>query len=185
MRTLALTAVIVVASALTVAAGSLAGVTLPDTVQVGGKTLVLNGMGLRSKMMFKAYVAGLYLEQKSSDADAILKSDTPKRVVMQLLRDLSRDQMVEAFTESFESNSPNARALKADIDRMLGAFEPVKTGQQMVFTYQPGVGTTLAIDGQQKVTIAGQPFGQAMFGCWLGPKPPTADLKAGLLGRRQ
>ena len=52
-------------------AASLAGVTLPDSQQVAGKNLVLNGLGLRSKMMVKVYVAGLYLEQKSSDPNAI------------------------------------------------------------------------------------------------------------------
>ena len=50
-------------------AGSLAGVSLPDSQQVAGKTLALNGLGLRTKFMVKVYVAGLYLEQKSSDAN--------------------------------------------------------------------------------------------------------------------
>ena len=39
--------VLVVASLSNVHAAGLAGVTLPDTVQVGGKSLVLNGLGLR------------------------------------------------------------------------------------------------------------------------------------------
>ncbi|HEY1965075.1 MAG TPA: chalcone isomerase family protein, partial [Acidobacteriaceae bacterium] len=63
-------------------AATLAGVTLPDTAQVGGKTLVLNGLGLRTKMMVKVYVAGLYLEQKSSDPNAIIKADAPKQIIM-------------------------------------------------------------------------------------------------------
>ena len=168
--------------AATLTAATLSGVTLPDTAKVGDKTLVLNGMGLRTKMMFKVYVGGLYLEQKSSDAGAILKADAPKRVVMQMLRDLSKDQMVEAFTEQFEANTPTWQSMKADIDKMLGAFEPTKTGEQMVFTYQPGTGTTLAIGGKDKVTIPGHAFGQAMFACWLGPKPPSGDLKKGMLG---
>jgi hypothetical protein len=176
--------VLVLAAAIHLVGASLAGVTLPDSTQVGSKTLVLNGMGLRTRYgIAKVYVAGLYLEQKSSDADAILKADAPRRVVMQLLRDLERDQMVDAFTESFKNNSPNAAALKADIDKMLGAFEPVKTGEQMVFTYLPGTGTTLTIKNTDKVTIPGPAFGQAMFACWLGPKPPSADLKNGMLGK--
>jgi hypothetical protein len=31
----------------------------------------------------KVYVAGLYLAQKSSDPNAIIKSDSPKRIAMQ------------------------------------------------------------------------------------------------------
>jgi hypothetical protein len=176
--------VFVVASSLDLHAGSLAGVTLPDTVQVGGTTLTLNGLGLRTKFVVKVYVAGLYLEQKSSDPNTIIKADTPKRIVMQFLHGASKKQMADAFDESFNDNSPDAkRTMKPDIDRLLDALESVKEGDQMVFTYTPGTGTTLSINGKDKVTIAGPAFGQVLFSVWLGPKPPNADMKKGMLGQ--
>jgi hypothetical protein len=165
-------------------ASSLAGVTLPDAVQVGNTKLVLNGLGLRKKFMVKVYVAGLYLEQKSSDADAIIKADATKRVVMQFVRGVSKSQIADAFDESFNNNTPDARkTMKAEIDLLLGALEPVKEGDQMVFTYVPGTGTTLAINGQEKLTIAAPAFGPVLFSVWFGPKPPTTDLKKGMLGQ--
>jgi len=165
-------------------AASLAGVTLPDTVQVGGTTLVLNGLGLRKKFVVKVYVAGLYLQQKSSDPDAIIKADAPKRIVMQFVRDVSKSQIADAFNEGFNNNAPDAeKTMKADIDRLLGALEPVKEGDQMVFTYVPGTGTTFAINGKEKLTIGAPAFGPVLFSVWLGPKPPTADLKKGMLGQ--
>jgi len=177
-------AVFVVASMFDLHAASLAGVTLPDTVQVGGTTLVLNGLGLRKKFVVKVYVAGLYLEQKSSDAGAIIKADAPKRIVMHFLRGVSKSQVADAFDESFNNNAPEAKkTMKADIDRLLGALEPVKEGDQMVFTYVPGTGTTLAINGKDKLTIAAPAFGPVLFSVWLGPKPPNADLKSGMLGQ--
>lgn len=172
-----------VTPALPLYAASLAGVNLPDTAQVGGTTLALNGLGLRTKFTVKVYVAGLYLPQKSSDADAILKADAPKRIVMHFVHSASKSQMTDAFDESFNDNAPEARkTMKADIDRMLGALDAVKPGDQMVFTYVPGAGTTLAINGTDKVTIAGSEFGRVLFSVWLGPKPPNAGLKKGLLG---
>jgi len=165
-------------------AGNLAGVNLPDTVQVGSTTLVLNGLGLRTKMMVKVYVAGLYVTQKSSDAGAIVKADAPKKMVMQFLHSASKSQMTDAFDESFENNTPDAKkTMKADVDRVLGALESVKPGDQVVFTYVPGTGTTLAINGADKVTIAGAAFTEMMFSVWLGPKPPNEGLKKGLLGQ--
>ena len=165
-------------------AASLAGVTMPDTIQVGGKTLVLNGLGLRTKYMVKVYVAGLYVEQKSSDANAIIKADAPKRIVLQFVHSASKGQMTDAFTESFKDNTPDAmKTMKPDIDKLLGAIDAVKVGDQMVFTYVPGTGTTYAQGGQDKVTIPGAAFGQVMFSVWLGPKPPTADCKKGMLGQ--
>jgi hypothetical protein len=165
-------------------AASLAGVTLPDTVQVGSTILVLNGLGLRTRFMVKVYVAGLYLPQKSSDASAILKVDLPKRIVMQFVHTASKNQMTNAFEEAFSDNTPDTtKPMTADIDRLLGALEPVKEGDQMVFTYAPGTGTTLAINGQEKLTIAGPAFSEVIFSVWLGPKPPNAGLKKGILGQ--
>ena len=165
-------------------AGSLAGVSLPDSQQVAGKTLALNGLGLRTKFMVKVYVAGLYLEQKSSDANAIIKAEAPKRIVMQFVHSASKSQMTNAFTESFNDNTPDAmKTMKPDIDRFLGALDAAKVGDQMSFTYVPGTGTTFAINGQDKLTIAGPAFGQMIFSVWLGPKPPTAQVKKGMLGK--
>ncbi len=164
-------------------AATLADVTLPDTVTVGSRTLVLNGLGLRTKMFFKIYVGGLYLEKKSGDATAILQSDTTKRVVLQFVYgEVTRDQMVESFTDGFKTNAPGAD--RAQVDQFLGALETMKKGEQLVATYVPGAGTTLSIRGKDKLTIAGLPFAQALFSVWLGPKPPTSDLKSGMLGRK-
>jgi len=165
-------------------ATSLAGVTLPDTAQAGGTTLTLNGLGLRTKYLVKVYVAGLYLVQKSSDPDAIIKADAPKRIVMQFVRGVSKNQIVDAFDESFNDNTPDAKeTMKTEIEQFLGALEPAKEGDQLIFSYVPGVGATFTIDGKDKLTIAGTAFGQMLFSVWLGPKPPTANLKKGLLGR--
>ena len=170
-------------SMLPLRAASLAGVTLPDTQQLGSTTLVLNGLGLRTKYMLKIYVAGLYVQQKSQDPKVLLTTEAPKRLIMQFVRGLSRNRVADAFHEQFEDNSPDAmKTMKADIDRFLGALEPVKEGDQMNFTYVPGAGTTVALNGKEKLTVAGQGFATVLFSVWLGPKPPTEDLKKGLLG---
>ena len=174
---------LLLAAALTIAA-TLAGVTLPDTAQVGNTNLVLNGVGLRTKFMVKVYVAGLYLTQKSSDAAAILNADAPRRIVMHFVRDVSKSQLADGFTESFASNSPDdAKALKPDVDRFLAALESVKDGDEIVFTYIPGKGTSVSIAGKDKLTVEGHAFSKLIFSVWLGPKPPNASLKKGLLGQ--
>ena len=176
--------VFVIAPSLQLLGGTLAGVTLPDTVQVGSKTLLLNGLGLRKKYMVKVYVAGLYLEQKSSDPAAILKADTPKRIVMHFVRGVTRNQIVDGFNESFEDNTPDAKqTMKAEIDQFLGAIDSVHDGDEILLTYLPGTGTTVVINSKEKVTISAPAFAPVLFSVWLGPKPPSPDLRAGLLGR--
>lgn len=175
---------IVVSFALSLTAGSLAGVTLPDTAQVGSTTLVLNGLGLRTKFMVKVYVAGLYLTQKSPDAGAILKPDAPKRIVMHFMRDVSKNQLADGFNESFRNNTPEtAKTLKPEIDRLFAALDSVKNNDEIVFTYIPGEGTSMARAGNDKLTIANPAFAEMLFSVWLGPKPPNESLKKGILGQ--
>src|ERR1700733_901302 len=176
-------AVFMVASTFNLQAATVAGVNLPDTATVGDKSLILNGLGLRTEFMVKGYVGGLYLEHKSTDARGIIKADAPKRIVMQFLHDASKKQMTDAFDQSFKDNAPDAETtFKPDSDKFLAGVEPVKVGEQMVFSYLPGTGTTIAINGNDKLTIAGPAFSQAIFSVWLGPKPPTSSLKKGMLG---
>jgi hypothetical protein len=92
--------------------------------------------------------------------------------------------MTDAFDEGFKDNTPDAgKTMKPDIDNFLAALEAVKNGDQMVILYVPGTGTTLDINGTKKLTIPGSAFGQVLFSVWLGPKPPTTDLKKGILGQ--
>ena len=186
MRTLLAIPLIAVtfAAATPTYAGSLAGVTLPDSTSVGGKTLVLNGLGLRSKLFIKIYVGGLYVETKSVDAAALIAADAPKKLVMHFLYAPSKAQMTDAFHEGFEGNAPAYFAQhRAEVDRFLAAVDGVGKGEEMTLTYVPATGTTLAIRGKDVATIAGADFMRAAFAIWLGPKPPTADLKKGLLGQ--
>jgi hypothetical protein len=62
-------------------------------------------------------------------------------------------------------------------------LDSVKDGDELVFTYVPATGTSLAIAGAEKLTIADPKFAQMLFSVWLGPKPPNAALKKGILGQ--
>jgi len=165
--------------------GSLAEVSLPDTAAVGGKTLLLNGLGLRKKMMFKVYVGGLYLEKKSGDAAAIIAADAPKRMVMHFIySEVSKAKMAESFKEGFTHNAGALSAeLKAQVDQFIAALDTMKEGEEMSVTYVPGAGTTLAIRGKEVLTLPGLDFAKAVFSVWLGDTPPTEDLKSGMLGK--
>lgn len=165
------------------AAAELAGVTLASSVEAGDQRLVLNGMGLRDRFFVKVYVAGLYLPSKQSSGEAVLGSDTPRRVVMHFLRGVTRQQICDAWSESLEANRPGAGAsLKRDFETLCSWMEDVGDGERMAFTYLPGEGTAVEVKGQAKGTIEGKPFADALFASWIGAKPATEKLKKGLLG---
>ena len=159
-------------------------VTLPLHIKVEGHDLVLNGMALRKKVIVKVYVAGLYLSQRSNNAEQILAADAPRRMVLQFLRGVSAQQMCDAWDDALKNNTPNASAaLKQQFVTLCSYMGKIEKTQQMVFTYLPGRGTTVTVAGTSKGTIEGKEFADALFRAWLGPKPgPGEGFKKKLLG---
>lgn len=180
-----LTLALVVFFAAPIVAGTLAGVTLPDSMDLDGQQLVLNGLALRKKIVFKVYVAGLYLPAKEKDGVKVLAADGPRCTVMHFLRSVSANQVNEAWYDGLEANTPNHSAqLKKQFDQLAALMEPLKSGDQLVFTYRAGVGTEVKVKGKVKGTLGDKAFADALFACWIGPKPgPGEKFKAGLLGR--
>lgn len=170
--------------ALPASAGTLAGVTLPDTVEVKGQSLALNGMGLRSKFFIKVYVAGLYLAQKEKAPAKVLGADAPRRMVMHFLYDVTKEQMCEAWNEGLADNTPNAAAdVKKGFMSLCGWMEPIKKGNRIVLTYVPGEGTHVEVNGKAKGTLEGKATADAILNTWIGPSPgPGGDFKKAVLG---
>lgn len=167
-------------------AGRKAGVTLPDTVTVAGKKLVLNGMGLREATMFNVdvYVAGLYLESKSKNAQAILDGKQAKRIHLVFKRDVDEDEMVEALQGAFSKNAGAQKdALKGHMRTFSSWFADLPEGSSMILTHVPGKGLTLDMNGKTKGTIPSDDFARVIFAGWLGNKAGDSDLKKQLLGR--
>ncbi len=162
-----------------------AGVGFPDQVQVGGSALVLNGLGLRQATMLKVdvYVAALYTASASSDASAILASQTPVQLVLQFVRDVGADDLTTAWEEGFEANAKaQLPALAERLETLKSWMGDMRTGERLSFTHQPGAGVQVDVAGTAKGTIQGDDFARALLSIWLGAHPPNPGLKAGLLG---
>lgn len=160
-----------------------AGVSMPEMIDVAGKELRLNGMGLyKEKIFFKVYVAGLYLEDPTPDGRAAISADEAKRMVLVMLRDVSRETFVQAVETGILLNSGLAMpALRARLDLLEQALPALKKGNVLEFTYLPGAGTVVRGQGKE-MTIPGKDFADALFSAWLGTKPVNSGLKRKLLG---
>lgn len=161
----------------------IAGVQVPDTAQVGGKNLVLNGMGLREKFFIDVYVGSLYLPVRTNNASQAVNQDVPKRIVMHFIYDeVTASQLNEVWREGFAS-APGGATHKASVDKLCSWMAAVHPGDQVILDYVPGNGTTVTVKGTQKGTIPGAEFMKALWNVYLGPVPPTEKLKKGMLGR--
>jgi len=166
-------------------AAEVGGVKLDDRMNVGGQELVLNGAGIRTKVVFKVYVASLYLPAKATDPAGVLAKG-PRRIQMNLLRNLSADDLVGALVDGLNDNKPAAEmaAVKAQTDQLVSimkAFKEVKEKDVVTLDFVDD-GTKVGLNGADKGVIKGEAFNKALVRIWLGDKPVQADLKKSLLG---
>ncbi|OGR81168.1 MAG: hypothetical protein A2X32_08560 [Elusimicrobia bacterium GWC2_64_44] len=164
---------------------TLKGVSMPVSLQFEGKKLELNGLGLRTKVVFKVYVAGLYLEKLSKSGEEIAASEQLKRVELSFLRKVDGADVAKAIADGFTNNAGAALpALKDRIAKFEKLIPDVKKGDRLLFVYRPGAaaGVELQYNGASLGKIEGKDFGDALLRVWLGPKPSDKDLQDGLLG---
>ncbi len=166
-------------------AAEVGGVKLDDKVSMGAQELVLNGAGVRTRVVFKVYVASLYLPQKAADLAGVL-SKSPRRIQLNILRTLSGDQLVDALNEGLAENNTAAElaAVKPQVEALatiMKSFKELKEKDVVTLDFVDGA-TRIGLNGEAKGNIGGDAFNQALTKVWLGDKPVQADLKKSLLG---
>ena len=166
-----------------------AGVKFPNSMQAGTTRLQLNGAGIRYKIFFKVYAAGLYLRDKAGTPEAVLAAPGPRHLQIVMLRDIDAHELGKLFTKGMEENAPREEFSKSipGILRMSDIFSAHKklvAGESFAIEWVPGTGTLIYIDGK----LAGEPikepeFYSALMKIWLGKSPADAQLKEALLGK--
>jgi len=167
------------------------GVMIADTaiLDKGGPTLVLNGAGVRHKLVVAdAYVGALYLTGKQKDAAEIFKDPGPKRVSMHILtEELTAKELIASLNNALAANHiPAELALIEgrirDLNRMMRLIGVIKKGGVILIDYLPDKGTRITVNGEEKITIQGEDFFNALLRIWIGRKPVDGRLRDAMLG---
>lgn len=168
---------------------TVAGVKYEDAAELAGTKLALNGAGIRTKVIFKVYTAGLYLPKKSATADEVLAQAGAKRISLTMLREVDADEFGAAFAKGIEENNDAATLarLAGSIQRMNRIFAEHKklaTGDSIAIDWVPGAGTSIRVKGAAQGEPIREPeFYTALLRIWLGPAPADRSLKEALLGK--
>ena len=159
------------------------GVQLPDTVQVDGKALQLNGYGIRtfSFLEIHVYIASLYLEHLSTDPEAILRSPETKLLKVRFQRSVSAERARKAWREGLENNCiPPCHLDPQDVERFLAQVPAMEAGDDFTLLFTPR-GAVVTAGGKQLGVVSQPQFAEAMLATFLGPKPGAPSLKRELL----
>lgn len=168
---------------------SVADVQLSEVVPATAKRpeLRLNGASLRELyLLIETYVGALYLEKPSTDAEAILSSETHKRMVFHvMMKKVGARRIANALQEALVMNvtKEQHKNLQNEIDLMLSFFDgKLHRGEESHFDYIPGVGTQVTVNNEVKGMIPGQDFYRALLSIWIGENPVGRSFKEDILG---
>lgn len=153
-----------------------------DSAVVGQTTLQLNGAGLRKKVFFKVYAAGLYVPQKAQTAQGVLEQNGAARVRLGLLRDVSAKSFVSALEEGLQDNTDEAtrKEIAPELSKLINAMNEigdVKEGDLVDFDFS-GKTTSVLVNGKLVAdNIGGKKLFDSVLRIWLGENAIDDKLK--------
>lgn len=161
-----------------------------EQLSLEGRPLVLNGAGVRQVGWFKSFTVGLWVPERSDDAQRLLEQEGPKRLRMAPLIDkIDSDLLAKALYDGVAK-----RVAEADRDRMLAAMDLLARQIRALGTfrdtdvvdldYTPAKGMLLRLNGQAKgEPIPGKELFAAILSIYIGEQPVDKKLKPALLGQ--
>jgi hypothetical protein len=154
-------------------AGEVAGVKMPDTLELEGRRLALAHMALKEKLFFNLYVWGLYMEEIPQAQSEAIASNRVKRLHFRFLRTVRRDQLVGAMRHGLSRSTElqSSEAMQQDLEKLLGSLRDVSKGDNLVLTYVPDSGLHVSGEASGGTVIQGKAFADTLFAAWLQKHP--------------
>lgn len=156
---------------------------------VVGHRVPLNGAGVRAEGDAKLYVAALYVSRKSRSLIEVAGAPGPKRLHVQMLREMDSKLMSAALSQGMNSNlsTKEVSACLPGVLKMSELFAVKKkmaAGDSFTLDSVPGQGTIVRVNQEKVATIDAREFFGCMLQVYIGARPADEKLKAALLGAK-
>ncbi len=151
------------------------------TQEIAGQQIPIKGAELLEYLMLDLYTAALYAPADIKTIDGIL-GNVPKSLVLHYHRTIKKEWMIKASRDRIKKNKDNnAVALEDRLKQLDAAYQTVQRGDRYELRYEPGIGTSLILNGKLQATIQGEDFQRAFFGIWLSKLPLNKKLRDHLI----
>lgn len=185
---LTVVAAAIVARSLPVQAAKAEGIELTDSVLAHGHRLVLNGVGVRKRGYFKSNLVALYLPEKMSKVEAVMRLDGPRRIQLHLLRDFTTSTIARIFVADFKQAATEAEFKQlinevAEIGAIYSNIKRVENGDVVNIDWVPNVGVVTTYNDQplNNKPINNELVYRIYLRMYLG-KGMTEEVRSSLLG---
>jgi len=181
---LSLSCLPLLASALTID-----GVEIPKVIPASSEhaELKLNGASMRILYgVVDTYIGKLYVENPTTDPDALIAADEYKRMVFHtVLKRVSGRRMATALYEALQLNTTpeEAKVLESRIQQVIEMFDTrFKKGEDGYIEWVPGKGSRIVVKGEVKGIVPGKDLNDAILRIWIGENPVGDAFKKQVLG---
>lgn len=150
---------------------------LPDRIERAGVVYSLTGCGLREFFFNDIYLLGMYLPTTSSGISDLVRADTGKIFLLEVLYD---GNMPEDLPNLWRE--PLAEQISAEMLKILQEYyDAVKYGDRVQFAYLPSLGEEVRINDVPVIRDQDRELLPALIDLWLGDDPVSGNLKRLLL----
>jgi len=163
------------------------GINIDKSVNFAGKTMLLQGAGVRSKFIFDIYVGALYLAHSTNNPKQIIQANYPMDIKMIITSSLvSASKMKEGFNNDFKSmQNIGYKVEKKLLKKFLDTFNTkIHKGDTFDFVYLPEDKIIIYKNGLKINSIKSFDFKKSLFAIWLSSRPAQKSLKKKMLGYR-
>lgn len=146
---------------------------------------LINGIASHSEFNKERFIAALYSETLSSDANTIIQANEDKRLELRITaRRLSARRLNNMWIEGMAIN--NSGSTLSEQAQNMVAFTGMIThklvaGDHIVIDSKPGFGTTVSVNGTELGNIASDDFFNLLLRTWIGNVPLSSDFRDALL----
>lgn|GEM_PF-337948 len=148
---------------------------------ITSKKIPIHGVDLLEYVKLDLYTAALYAPAEIKTIDGIL-GEIPKSLVLHYHRTIKKELMIKASRDRIKKNPDNnSVALEGRLLQLDKAYQTVQKGDRYELRYEPGIGTSLILNGKLQATIQGEDFQRAFFGIWLSRLPLNKKLRDHLI----
>ncbi len=154
-----------------------------EETTIESKKLFLNGTAFRKASLFnvKIWLAGLYLENKTNQSEEILSSSSMKMIRLFPLYNISASDSVKGWKVALADNCESScQTLSDEIKNFLSSVPEFKKKDEYVYTFFKD-GIYYSLNGKEVFKSNNLAFARLLLATWIGKKPPTVDVRKGLL----
>ncbi|MGB2259623.1 MAG: TonB family protein [Porticoccaceae bacterium] len=147
--------------------------------------LQLNGSAIYHDLGKQQFVAALFVEKLSNNANSIQLEQSPKRMEVRIINDYSKRRWLNLWMQSISINNDRdsfSGSAQEVIDIMRAPKSAPKTGDVIEYLFDPDQGTSVRFNGTELIANYPPEVFNILLRTWIGPIPPSTAFKDQLLG---